>query len=103
MKTENKSGLHLNKYSCKKCYCESHYTKENKVHTGLYCSNCDSWITWIPKYVGDYVLWFGKFKDKKLNEISRIELESYYKYMILLDLDDKKEKAMNKVKTFLGM
>lgn len=34
---------------CKKCGGTSGYLKAGDVHTGLYCSQCNSWIKWISK------------------------------------------------------
>ena len=34
---------------CKKCGGTNGYLKVGDVHTGLYCSQCNSWIKWISK------------------------------------------------------
>ena len=40
----------MNNFVCKKCGCTKYVIdKENGVHIGMYCSNCNSWIKWISK------------------------------------------------------
>ena len=34
---------------CKKCGCTEGYLRYGDVHTGLYCSKCNSWIKWVSK------------------------------------------------------
>lgn len=34
---------------CKKCGHEHFYLKEEGMHIGAYCENCEAWITWISK------------------------------------------------------
>jgi len=40
----------MNNFVCKKCGCTKYVIdKENGVHIGMYCVNCNSWIKWISK------------------------------------------------------
>ena len=50
MGSANKRGLHLEKYSCRNCYSNSHYTKDSGAHTDLFCTGCDAFVVKIPKY-----------------------------------------------------
>lgn len=101
MKTKTSTGFSLPKYSCRKCFSPEHYAKEKGNHIGLYCLHCDAWITWISKDTGDYEMWFGKYKGKKLREIETKELAEYYNYMKKLGLRGSKAKCLNKIRTYL--
>lgn len=39
----------MTNFSCKKCGSVDLFIKENGVQTGLYCSDCGSWIKWLGK------------------------------------------------------
>ena len=67
---------------CKNCEEEVEPLLESKtfsngtVHIGASCPHCYRFIKWLPQTEAkDVVLYFGKYKGKKLNEIPKEYLE----------------------------
>lgn len=39
----------MESYACKKCGSVDVFLKSNGTQTGLYCSDCDTWLKWVGK------------------------------------------------------
>lgn len=66
------------------------HLQERGPHTGAYCTYCFTLIGWVPKKrtVDDakrFVLWFGRHKGKRLDEVDDEYLDWLYEH-----IEDKK-------------
>lgn len=39
----------MKKFECGKCYSKDIFIEKSGNNTGVYCSNCGKWITWLNK------------------------------------------------------
>lgn len=90
-------------FRCKKCNSNERYIKNKGIHKGIYCKGCGSWIKWLPKSAKDYVIWFGKYKGKNIEDIYLGDLRDYYRYMREVDLSESKKKCLDKIRVYLDI
>ena len=57
---------------CKHCGSEILFIMKGKIHIGLYCGHCFSWVNWIKKK--EYPLYKRMYKEIK-NNVSRETLK----------------------------
>jgi len=70
--------------SCKHCgYSGTPLISKNGPHLSAYCPECSAYIKHMPKEVKtDFVFYFGKYKGKKLTELTTPQDAQYLHWLL---------------------
>lgn len=78
---------------CTACGCVSQAAiRPNGPHLSAYCPECGKWIKHIPRNDrDDFILYFGKFKDRNVRSMTETPDERSYLRWLLNDCNTIKE------------
>lgn len=68
--------------TCKKCGSKEYRTEESGQHIKAICSNCDSYIKFLPQNREVITMPFGKFKDQEIKLLTTKEHVEYLNWML---------------------
>jgi hypothetical protein len=75
-------------------------TERSGDHLKATCKQCGRYIKFLPQAVGDFKLWFGRFKNQRLRDVAASdEGRKYLQWYAALETAN--QKAQAKIREFL--